>query len=331
MSGATDGFTYVVLSHTDPTGLLRLVRRIVALSPAGHVLVRYDQPGLVSPAEVRAAGGQALVSDIPARWGAWSLAEAMIEAFRVARRSYPTDYYVLISGQDYPVRDLRAWEESVRESGADALFAPIAKTPDDHRYRWWIVRKPRLRPRLLDRAVGYALWRLGQVTAPILQLYQGPHEDVDGRYWIGLRRRHRGPMTPTKCSQWMTLSRTAVDEVLRTDAQRPDLRAYFAGVRIPDENYIQSLVHASPRLRIAHAPTSALHMPPGASNPDWLDAAGMRGATRSGAPFARKVPPDVARDVLAIADEASTAPLSASAKARVPGALAPPARAGRAR
>lgn len=297
--------TYLVLAHTDPAGLIRLIRRIRALSPSSGVLVRYDVPGLADPEALKTAGAhEVLVSDIAVTWGSWEQTESIVEALRVARRSVPGDYYVIVSGQDYPVRNLRRWEAEINANGADAFVARIVDHPDDYEYRWRIVRKPRLRPPFLDRAAGHALWRVGQLTHRWLQIYQGPHERFDGRFWVGLRRHHPGPVVPTKGATWMTLSARAVDRVLDIDEGRPDLRGFFVRVRNSDESYLQTLLTLAPGLRIEERPTSTFTMPEGRSNAEWLDEARMRRAVEVGAPFARKVPPGVDEAVLAVADAA---------------------------
>ena len=44
----TASFCYVILAHTDPAGLRRLVARIRALSPQAKILVRHEDPAPVS-------------------------------------------------------------------------------------------------------------------------------------------------------------------------------------------------------------------------------------------------------------------------------------------
>lgn len=290
---------------------------MTTLAPTSSVLVRYEDPALIDAAALRAAGASVLLSRVPARWGSWQLTEAMVEALREARRALPADHYVIVSGQDYPIRHLPTWESQRRLAGDDALLDPLDPEPDDYEYRWWIVRKPRLRPATLDRAVGHLIWRTGRLTSRYLLMYQGPHERVDGRYWVGVRR-PRGPLVvPVKCSQWMTLSDPAVEALLAMDAQCTHLRAFFQTVRISDESYLQTLLLACRHLRVGYGPTSSFHMPAGRANADWLDVEGVRRAARSGAAFARKVPVDVDPAVLAEADAAAAAEaLSAGEQSR---------------
>ncbi|GMA38741.1 hypothetical protein GCM10025883_07860 [Mobilicoccus caccae] len=62
-------FCYVVMCHTDPDGVLRLVRRIRDLSPHSRILVRYENPLFLDPAVVEAEGAQPLLSRTRVEWG----------------------------------------------------------------------------------------------------------------------------------------------------------------------------------------------------------------------------------------------------------------------
>lgn len=296
-------FCYVILAH-QYSGTLALVRRIAELSPQARILVRFEDLGEFDAAALRAAGAT-LASTIRARWGAWTLTEAMLEALAVARVTTDADHVVVISGQDYPVRDLAAWEARVEASSADALLDPIVDHPRDWRYRWRMVDVPRPRRQGTYRVVRHLAWRLGTVTRPVLTI-SPRFADGDRRWLIGVPRpwaRVPGDVRVTKCSQWMTLSARAVDSVLRRDASDPALRTFFRTVRISDESYIQTLVNDDPQLVVRHGETTVKRFTGGKSSPQWLDVESLRElAGSSSAPFARKVAPD-ADDVRRAADE----------------------------
>ncbi|GAB47006.1 hypothetical protein [Mobilicoccus pelagius] len=290
-------FCYVVLSHTDRDGVLRLVRRIRGSSPDAHVVVRHGDPDLVSAVEVEAAGGIDYVSPVEARWGDFSLAEMAVDAYRAARDLTGAEFVVLVSGQDFPVRDLADWEEEVRSLGVDALLDPLTDQPDDHRMRWGIWTPPGRMRRdedVLRRAVG----RVGTFAPGRLSVLVRPGEP---RMWFGVRWPRRAPVRPVKAALWAVLGERAVDSLLRADT--PEMRRWFRSVRTPDEWYVSSLLAADPGLRIGLGATTARRFAPGSPNPDWLTPELLADLRRRWvAPFARKVPPTVDRQVLAVAD-----------------------------
>lgn len=300
-------FCYVVMAHTDPPGALRLVRRIKELSPSSPVVVRFEDSELFDAGRLRAAGASPLCSDIEARWGAWSLVEAMLEALGHGRRLPGVSHLVLISGQDYPVRHLPTWEDGIVASGVDALLHDKGDTPEDYRFRWRIWTPPLPRNPTVYRAIRHLGWRVGTLTRPVLQVCPRMI-DGDYRWWIGVPSRRGAPhdVPVRKCHQWMTLSVRAYDHVMATHADRDDVRAYYRQVRIPDESYLQSLLHAS-GLRIAAGPTTALTFArEDDASPAWLTEELLRRLTgRSRAPFARKMPVDAPPGLVAAADRLS--------------------------
>lgn len=293
-------FCYVVMCHTDPQAVLRLVRRIRELSPTADVLVRHDRPGLFEPGEVEAAGADVLRSDIAVQWGDITLAEATIEAFLVARKRTGCSHAVLISGQDYPIRNLADWEAEIVASGVDALLDPLAAQPQDHSWRWRIFSPPA--PLRADGALlRRALVRAGSLLSTRSIVLTKPGEL---RLWWGTRRlRPSPPITPVKASAWIVLGERALASIERQTADRPELEAFFREVRTPDEWFASSLVCADPELRVGIGSTTAKYFPPGAPNPVWIDLEVLARLRRSSdAPFVRKVAADAGPAVYAEAD-----------------------------
>ncbi|MDN5571085.1 MAG: hypothetical protein L0G22_07530 [Propionibacteriaceae bacterium] len=299
--GGTE-FCYVVMAH-NPVGIERLVRRIRHLSPRAGILVRCEPHQGFDLDALRAAGARPWVSDLHVRWGSWTLTEAMLEAYRAAEAEFHADHYVLISGQDYPIRNLAAWEHEWAARGADALIEQTPDQPDNWRYRWWLpeVRHPRHAGPY--RAVRHLGWRIGTLTKPVLQVLPRFAEG-DRRWFVGVRRPGvRPPIPIVKASQWMTLSARAVRRLLERDAAEPRLRAWFRTVRITDEVYLQSLAHDDPELQVVAGPTTLKEFGEDPSSPLWLDADRLRRlATGTTAPFARKFAPDAPAGLVAAAD-----------------------------
>lgn len=300
---------YVVLAHTDPDGLVRLVRRIRALSPEADVVVRFDARDLVSPEALRAEGAIPLQSRLPVRWGDWSLVDAAREALSFALRESDADWFSVISGQDYPVRDLAAWEEGLQAGHADVVLDPMPAKPQTWEYTWssFVVRVPG--PPLLERLASGVVSRGSRLLSPWVDIYRldrtGPRH-----YWVRRPRRDAArPPFLVKASQWMTVRRptlTAALDELATGSERVD---FLRTVLVPDEIALQSLctAHAD---TVREAPTTAAHFAPEAPSPDWLTPDLITALARTGAPFVRKMPPNADTTLLGAADALATPPAS---------------------
>jgi hypothetical protein len=315
---------YVILCHRTPEQILRLVRAIRRLSPDAHVLVRHNQPtDFLDGTRTVEAGAELLVSKIRIRWGAWTMVAATLEAFRRARVLWDPDLYVLISGQDYPVRDLASWEQGIRDSGVDAVTSPVplvdgpfgyrpGKAHDRLRmrytHRWFWL--PELRivsrlPPLLRRAVKSLWHRLLYPLQALVVLNEMPDQ---GGWAIGVRR-YAVPWSPSvkayKGSQWIALSRRALAAC--SDGELADTwQRFFATTLVPDESYFQTLVENDPTMRIRHELVSYVvwEATTGISpHPTLIERGMLSSAAHSGSPFARKFDESVNPELLDEVDQ----------------------------
>ncbi len=302
-------FGYVVLAHTDAPAVLRLVRRVRALSPTASVLVRHAQPaGFLDEADAAAAGASVLRSEITVSWGLWTLTNAAVEALEHARATTSADWHVLVSGQDHPVRDLAEWEREIVASGAGAAYRHFGSRHQDWQFRWRVVRLPAALTSL-PRPVRYALervWRrLGSpVLDPVVKFYRlGNRSSAWG---LALRRPRTvltGPPLPISTgSFWLAVSSEALDRLLARHRADADLRGWFAPTLVADEHYLQSLLVDDPLTTVVDAVVTWQHVPAGDWNATELTPEQVDVAARSGAAFARKVAGPRAAEVVARAD-----------------------------
>lgn len=332
-AGSGTRFCYVVLCHRDADRVLALVRRIRELSPTAAVLVRHDRgPGFLDEPAVTAAGGLLLRDPYPVRWGDWSMVQASLRAFAHARAGLDPDWLVLISGQDWPATDLAAWEADVVASGVDAVVsgAPVDLTfssggplsriteADLMRARWTHRWTPLPRVPVLDRVPAKLRRGLNAAFVATLMWYQRPvmvRALPRGLGWlVGVRRTGTGLPDRShivKGEQWLAVSRRAMSRVRATVRADPGIVAFFATTHIPDESFLQTLLLNDEQLRVRPGPVSFHRFGGPAASPDLLTSADVPAAVASGAPFARKIDPDVDDAVAGLLDAAVDAAAAA--------------------
>lgn len=299
--------SYVILCHNNAPQVLRLARTIRALSPRARVLIRHDQPpGFIDAAAAEACGAELLVSGIRCRWGHWALVEASLEAARLSCEMHQPEWIVLISGQDYPIKPLEPWEETLLSGPHDAVVSaeplvdgPFGRRPGGNRqrlkmrytHRWhWLPRLnivSRLPPSLI-RLVRSAWFRCGYPLQAVFVLHQLPRDEG---WALGIRRRTvpwSGGMPLYKGSQWLALSRRAIGACIEgTHAKR--MQEYFATTLVPDEAYFQTILENARDIRVRREPVSWLRWEGDVTpHPVVIDEAELEAAARSTAPFARK-------------------------------------------
>lgn len=297
-------FCYILMAHTAPRQVEHTVRRIRDLSPGAHVLVRHATTGVFEEARLEAAGAAELRSRIRMLWGDWTLVTGALEALEHAVRTTDAHHVVLLSGQDYPIRDLVRWEQEVEAAGVDALVDVFPPLPEDWMYSWHRVSSPEQVPAGVRR-VGAAAWR--RIARPLRKTMLCYDFNGDPRWYLGLRRFRRGPIPVVKGSLWMTLSRAAVTTLLERDARDDDVREWFRHVRIPDESYLQSLIVSSPELTWMTCPTTHARFEFGNPNAIALDARELDLAATGPAAFARKLT-NLDPEIVARADRLAARP-----------------------
>lgn len=306
-------FVYLVFSHRRPEQVQRLVERILALSPEGDVVLHHDprtEPMIWS----RPPGPRVrFIEPQPMDWGAFSMVSATAKAFEHIDGGPPYDWCAVVSGQDYPVTHLGAWEDQLVAGGSDYLLSAREVSFD-----------PSLPRRVLARDeyyVRYAYrWRpLGRVPARSVPVANGLARLVRAdpvaltRPFMGRQRLGTARRTPFvdgwrcyKGSQWMALSHGAVRGVLDVIERRPELARYYATTLVPDESFFQSILRNQTTLRGCDERLSfTLWSGSGAAHPKVLRSTDVGAALASGCPFARKFDIDIDESALDALDRAT--------------------------
>ncbi|HVR29552.1 MAG TPA: beta-1,6-N-acetylglucosaminyltransferase [Thermoanaerobaculia bacterium] len=244
---------YFVQTHRAPAQILRLLATLRRGSPQAPLVVGHCPSGEPLDEDALARLG-ALVfrPERPARRGYWSILEPYFAAVELLeRRGVAYDWLVYLSGQDYPVQPLAASEARLAASGHDGYltFRPAEAVSDEgrrrqgrRRYFYRYRDLPRAEPllRILRRLNGVQPWWHVHLT-------YGP------RLGVRTRRTPFGPdLRPYVGSQWTTLRRACALRVLAAARAETALVEHFARTVCPDEAFVQTVLVAEPRFRLAN-------------------------------------------------------------------------------
>jgi hypothetical protein len=245
---------YLIQSHNDPAQVLRLVEAIKRSSPGAEVLVVHDarrQPLDPAPFE-KLPGVEVLVRRERVARGELSVLSPMFAAIehllgsRGGRPRSDFDWLVYLSGQDYPTRPLKDFEDSLATTkhqgfltfwdvegdrnpwrprqARDRYFAQYRRLPD------WTLRPL--------SAVRF----LGKITPLRFHLHYGP--------FVGWRMRKTPFGEPFRCYggwQWWTLSRPCVEYLRDFMASRPEIVGWFSRTMAPCESLVPTILANSGR------------------------------------------------------------------------------------
>jgi hypothetical protein len=296
--GAANVCVYVIMSHTNPEGIARLVSTIVGQSPASRVLIHHDAASGPFPRHLLADFPNVeLVTDpVKVHWGTFTQVQAVLRSLGQLQASgLAYDWVTLISGQDYPARSIIEFEQMLANSNADA-FITYERVTAEHRhltdrYRFNYARVlPGPLPRIVRARQLYDV--VLNRFQPLVRLQTGPRGT-----FVGLRT-HRSvidlPIALYKGWQWWALGSRAVDAVFRSVEHQPELLARYARTLIPDESFFQTAVVNTPGLVIRNESLHFADWRPGNPSPMQLTLRDLPAIRASGQWFARKI--DAAED-----------------------------------
>jgi hypothetical protein len=290
--------TYLVLAHEEPAAVARLVARLQA--PGHRVVLHVDRRVALAPFVLALQGFDALVLDDGQRrvchWAGWSIAEAMLSLLGIAQAQAPADFYVFLSGADYPLRTPAAIEAALRNGQPR-----VAVWREVHRDRRTPLRR---RHAVFGRTFNEVAW----MNRREQQAFALPVRLLARTFVLGLKalsvlaplRRAPGGMRVFRGSQWGALSAAqarAVSDWMHS-AEGSALRRFFLRSAAPDEMLLPTLLrHLRLEDGVIDVPQAGvLHATHWI---DWrdecapavLDEPRIRQALASGALFCRKLTP----------------------------------------
>ena len=270
---------YLITAYNDPL----LLNGLAAVLGAAHrdLFIHIDAKSDVGQFDLpHLAHAHFLEDRVRVHWGNVSMLTAAMRLLEEAVGRGAYDYYVLLSGSDFPIKPVEAFERFLDLSGGRS-FHTVRPALN------WFEGRKRLRShyRLEERT----RWGVAMQRLRFLQTYLGP--------W--------GARTPPadfdvyySGSTWFTVHRDVAHWMLDCWA-RPSLREYFSTVYCADEIFIPTVIANSPSPERHEHRSIRLLKWRGMANPKVLDMDDLADIRASDAFFARKFSSVLSRDLLA--------------------------------
>lgn len=249
---------FLIQTHKDPLQISRLVGVLRQGSPDAVVVISQDVRAAALPGELFHDDPRVHVIQGQGGRGDFAIVDGYLRALRwVHDQNIEYDWVTNLSGQDYPVSSLAAFDRELSETKVDGFlhfFDALRASPADmapmlwppnYGYSHYYFQYAKLKDELHG-------WERAALALPRLAA-----ERSNSRYRIntayGLLLGRRAKCTPFgpdfKCyggSYWHTIRRRCVAYLLEFCESRPDVVDYFRNVLIPDESFTQTVLVNAP-------------------------------------------------------------------------------------
>ena len=225
MSSLSLKIAFLVLTHDKPQ---QCARMLTAFQEMGTCFVHIDRDTPIDPflkAMPPSDRVQYLQSRCSIRWASFDMVDATLRLLHQAIQSGTFDYFILLSGSDYPIKSKKHLFDFLAQGG-EHIRGEVMPHPGHSLNRldhYFVPAKNR--NQLAIRMINLALrslpprrWRTGVLKG----------------------------MTPSSGSSWWALSRDCVHYVLDYLEKNPAYLNFFRHSKYPDEMFFQIVINASP-------------------------------------------------------------------------------------
>ncbi len=229
---------YLILAHNQPLQLERLISRLD--QPNAYFFIHIDKKStgkVAIKSNLSHFPNLKIISNHNVNWMGFNMVESTIDLLRLASGSgIDFKYYVLMSGQDYPIKSNRFINEFFEKHTEDFIsFARINDSPDNFKNKVRYLHYydfPYTNPRNKNKI-------------PLLvYLYFGIHRHVV-RYLP--KRSFYKNMEPCFGAQWFALTHETVKCILEFIKENKGYLRFMKYTEGPDETFFQTIILNSGR------------------------------------------------------------------------------------
>jgi hypothetical protein len=288
---------FVIVSYANPEHLLRLVQRLQRIYDNPPIVCHHDFGQCALRADEFPDDIRFVLPHEKTGWGKFAVVTAALRALELLYQKSTPDWFVLLSGSDYPTMPADQVVADLASCGGDALLdlREVPNSPPDMSY------PPPENPTLQHfgsaenlalawrRYVGFNAW------VPVIRA--GPRIGRHTMYFPFEMKRWSPFDASFKCyygDHWFS-GNSKVAQILLTPTQRHlHLRSHLRWRVVPEECYYHSVLGNSPDVKILKATRRYSEWLGGGAHPQFLTVNDLPAIISSRAHFARKFEPGTA-------------------------------------
>lgn len=277
---------FIILTHNKPHQTIRLINTLNRMFDFPPIVCHHDFSKSDFSVDALTKNILLVHPHLQTAWGKFSVVDAMLSALKLMYKTSMPDWFILLSGADYPIKSARQILYDLGSSPYDVHIHHEQIKYNDYEGAWQELcferycvikyRMPVLSRKL--RLINIVLTiKNPYVTAPFLPF------STDLRCFAG--------------AQWFCANRKAAEYLTEFHSTRPALASHYRRLDpysiAPDESYCQTIFGNAPHLKVSHNNWRYVDWSIGGSHPKTLLFDDLPKINASPAHFARKFDIDV--------------------------------------
>lgn len=225
---------YLILAHKHPLHLTRLISALQ--SEHAHIFLHIDKKALSMICPSVASDITLIQNTVTVNWGGFSLVQATLNLMQEAAASGEYDYFILLSGADYPLRSnayiLRFLQRYNGKEFINLDKMLEATKPLDRIEYFYLEKKFNFANPFLSKRANRCVRKINTLLHTPLLKRRYPEQYAHFTLYAG--------------SQWWALSKACVDYILQFITHNPEYVRFYKHTRVPDEMFFHTILGNSP-------------------------------------------------------------------------------------
>lgn len=225
---------YLILAHNHPVHLTRLISALQ--TEHAHIFLHIDKKAqdMICPPLTNTM--TLIKNTVTVNWGGFSLVQATLNLLKEAAASGEYEYFILLSGADYPIKSNAAIVRFLQHYNGKE-FMNLYKMPESNKpfsrvEYFYLEPVPDFALSSLSRGINKGVRRINTLLRSHHLKRSYPRQYAHFTLYAG--------------SQWWGLSKLCVDYILQFLTRNPGYVKFYKHTWIPDEMFFHTIIGNSP-------------------------------------------------------------------------------------
>ena len=225
---------YLLLAHDHPLHLVRLIAAIQ--TEHAHIFLHIDKKSRGMMYLPNTNTMTVIKDAVTVNWGGFSIVQATLNLLQEATTCGEYDYFILLSGADYPIRSNASILRHL-EHYQGKEFMNLCKMPEVNKTFDRIVYP------FIENKYDFALPGISKAVNGVIKRI---NKKLHSRRFKRRYPQQYAHLTFYAGTQWWALSRPCVDYILQFLKQNPAYSQFYKYTRVPDEMFFHTMIGNSP-------------------------------------------------------------------------------------